>query len=127
MMLTLLSSVHASNHQMHQGKWKRIFGQRLNDTTVAIIGVGRIGTLLLRYMSGFGKIHTLVNDIMPNDQLDREFELEWLTKEQIYKEADIISLHLPLTPLTMNMICREQLLLMKKDVLIINTSRRYHQ
>ena len=123
MILTLLRSVNISNSQMHSGKWERIFGRRLNNITVGIIGVGRVGTHLLRCMGGFGKIRILVNDINPNNQLNQEFNLEWVTKEQIYKEADLVSLHLPLTSLTRNMICREQLLQMKKDAFIINTSR----
>jgi D-3-phosphoglycerate dehydrogenase / 2-oxoglutarate reductase len=123
MMLTLLRSVHISNLKMHAGQWERIFGRRICDITVGIIGVGRIGTRLLRCMNGFGKIRILANDIAPNNQLSQEFNLEWLTKEQIYKEADLISLHLPLTLLTKNMICREQLLQMKNDAFIINTSR----
>ena len=123
MILTLLRSVHVSNLQMHHGNWERIFGRRLTDVTVGIIGVGRIGTHLLRCMSGFGKINILANDIMPNNKLNRDFNLEWVTKDQIYKESDIVSLHLPLTPLTRNMICREQLLQMKKGAFVINTSR----
>jgi len=123
MILSLLRSVHISNHQMHLGVWERIFGRRLGDITVGIIGVGRIGTHLLRCMSGFGKIHILVNDIAPTNQLIQEFNIQWVTKEQIYKKADVISLHLPLTPLTKNMICLDQLLQMKKDAFIINTSR----
>ena len=123
MILTLLRSVHVSNLQMHHGNWERIFGRRLTDVTVGIIGVGRIGTHLLRCMSGFGKIKILANDIMPNNKLNRDFNLEWVTKDQIYKESDIISLHLPLTFLTRNMICREHLLQMKKGAFVINTSR----
>jgi D-3-phosphoglycerate dehydrogenase / 2-oxoglutarate reductase len=123
MILTLLRSAHISNLQMHQGKWERIFGRRLDDVTLGIVGVGRVGTHLLRLMSGFGRIHTLVNDIVPNRELDQKFEIEWVTKEKIYREADVITLHLPLTPLTQTMISREQLLQMKKDTLIINTSR----
>lgn len=123
MMLTLLRSVHVSNQLMRQGKWKRIFGRQLKSTTVGIIGVGRIGTHLLRLMSGFGNINILVNDLAPNHELEREFKINWVDKEKIYREADVISLHLPLTPLTRGMICREQLLQMKKDALIINTSR----
>ena len=123
MILSLLRSVHISNHQMHLGVWERIFGRRLGDITVGIIGVGRIGTHLLRCMSGFGKIHILVNDIAPTNQLIQEFNIQWVTKEEIYKKADVISLHLPLTPLTKNMICLDQLLQMKKDAFIINTSR----
>ena len=80
MMLTLIRSVHLSNRQMHQGEWERIFGRRLNDITIGIIGVGRIGTLLLRCMSGFGKVHILANDIKPNNQLNREFYIVCVTK-----------------------------------------------
>ena len=54
MMITLLRSLHVSNSQMHQGKWQRIFGRRLAEVTVGIIGVGRIGTRVLRRMRGFG-------------------------------------------------------------------------
>jgi D-3-phosphoglycerate dehydrogenase len=123
MTLTLLRSVHVSNAQMHQGRWQRFSGRRLAESTVGIIGVGRIGTRVLRGMSGFGTPRLLVNDILPNYELNREFQLAWVTKEQIYQEADIISLHVPLTRLTKNMIRREQLLSMKPDASIINTSR----
>jgi len=123
LMLTLLRSVHISNLQMHQGKWQRIFGRRLAEVTLGVIGVGRIGARVLRRTKGFGTPRILVNDLMPNKELGREFKLEWVTKEQIYQEADIISLHLPLTRLTKNMIRREQLLSMKPDAMIINVSR----
>lgn len=122
-MLTLLRSVHVSNSQMHNGEWQRMFGRRLAEVTVGVIGVGRIGTRVLRRTRGFGTPQILVNDIMPDYELNREFKLEWVTKEQIYKEADIISLHLPLTKNTKNMIRREHLLSMKPDAMIINTSR----
>lgn len=123
LMLSLLRSVHLSNLQMHMGKWERIFGRRLAEITVGIIGVGRIGTRVLRRTKAFGTPRILVNDTMPDSELGREFKLEWVTKEQIYQEADIISLHLPLTPLTKNLIRREQLLSMKPDAMIINTAR----
>ena len=122
-MLTLLRSVHVSNSQMHQGHWHRFFGRRLEEVTIGIIGVGRIGTGVLKRLKGFGTSKILVNDIEPNQELDSEYKLEWVCKTIIYKEADIISLHLPLTHLTKNMIRREHLLTMKSDAIIINTSR----
>ena len=123
MMLTLLRSAHVSNAQMHQGRWQRILGRRLAEVTVGILGVGRIGSRVLRRTKAFGTPKILVNDILPDYELNREFKLEWVTKDQVYREADIISLHLPLTNLTKNMIRREQLLQMKSDAMIINTSR----
>jgi D-3-phosphoglycerate dehydrogenase len=65
----------------------------------------------------------LVNDLKPDLKLVPELKLEWVSKEDIYRNADVISLHVPLTTQTRNMIRREQLLQMKPDVLLINTSR----
>jgi D-3-phosphoglycerate dehydrogenase len=123
LMLALLRSVHVSNAHLHRGAWQRLSGRRLAEITVGIIGAGRIGTRVLRRITAFGTRSILVNDIVPNDELSRECELEWVTKEQIYKRADIVSLHVPLTPLTKNLITREQLLSMKPDALLINTAR----
>lgn len=100
MMLSLLRSTHFSNAQMHQGKWQRIFGRRLGEVTVGIIGVGRIGTGVLQRMKGFGMRQVLVHDLKPNHALDKDFDIAWVSKEQVYREADVISLHVPLTHLT---------------------------
>ena len=123
LMLSLLRSVHVSNTQMHQGNWHRFYGKRLEKVKIGIIGVGRIGTGVLKRLKGFGTSIILVNDIEPKHELDNEYKLEWSSKEQIFKESDIISLHLPLTHLTKNMIRKEHLFSMKSDAIIINTSR----
>ena len=123
LMLSLLRSIHISNFQMHQGNWHRFFGRRLEKVTVGIIGVGRIGSGVLKRLQSFGTSKIMVNDILPNRELDHDYNLDWTTKEKIYKAADIISLHIPLTHLTKNMIKKEHLLSMKPDAIIINTSR----
>jgi len=123
LIISLLRSVHVSNSKMHEGLWYRYYGRRLEKVTVGIIGVGRIGTRVLRNMKGFSISKILVNDIKPNHELDSEFKMEWTSKEIIYEEADVICLHLPLTHLTKNLINKEQLLKMKADAILINTSR----
>jgi D-3-phosphoglycerate dehydrogenase len=123
LMFSLLRSIHISNHQLHSGHWQRIFGRRITEITVGVIGTGRIGTRVLRRISAFGNPRVLVNDITPNHKLVPELKLEWVGKEEIYRNADLISLHLPLTAQTKNMIRKEHLRLMKPDALIINTSR----
>jgi len=123
MMLTLLRSVHVSNAQMHAGQWHRFFGRRLSNVTIGIIGVGRIGKGVIKHLQGFGKPHILVNDVEPDLQFGDEYELEWVSKEQIYCEADVISLHLPLTGKTKNMIRTEHMQTMKEDAIILNSAR----
>ena len=123
MMLSLLRYIHVSNSQMHQGQWYRYYGRRLSEVAIGIIGVGRIGMGVLRHIQGFNSPSILLNDVIPNQKHIANASLEWAEKERIYQEADIISLHLPLTRLTKNMIRKEHLLSMKKDALVINTSR----
>lgn len=123
LMLSLLRSVHIVNAQMHRGDWHRHFGRRISEVTIGIIGTGRIGGHVLRRLAGFGSPRILVNDTHPNLRVAPELKLEWVGKEEIYSQADLISLHVPLTAQTKNMIRREHLLHMKRDALIINTSR----
>lgn len=123
LMLSLLRSTHIANTQIHRGEWHRYFGRRIPEVTIGIIGVGRIGGRVLRRLAGFGTPHILVNDIHPNLKVAPELKLEWVGKEKIYSNADVISLHVPLTVHTKNMIRREHLLQMKSDAMIINTSR----
>ncbi len=123
LMFSLLRSIHISNFQMHQGNWHRFFGRRLEKVTVGIIGVGRIGSGVLKRLKAFGTSKIMVNDILPNRELDHDYNLDWTTKEKIYKEADIISLHIPLTQITKKLILKDHLLSMKSDAIIINTSR----
>jgi len=123
LMLALLRSMHVSNSSLHSGQWVRYFGRRLSEVVIGIIGVGRIGTRVLGHLKGFGPPTILANDIQPAKQLEQEFDLEWVEKDFIYREADIISVHTPLTSLTKNMICEEELLIMKEDAMVINTAR----
>lgn len=123
LMLSLLRSVHVANTQLHRGEWCRHFGRRIPEVTIGIIGAGRIGGRVLRRLSAFGTPRVLVNDIDPNPDVTKELKLEWVSKEEIYREADLISIHVPLTMHTKNMVRKEHLMSMKPDALIINTSR----
>jgi D-3-phosphoglycerate dehydrogenase len=123
LMLSLLRSVHISNAQMHRGEWQRHFGRRIPEVTIGIIGTGRIGGRVLRRLQAFGSPRILVNDIRPDKNIAPELKLEWVGKKEIYRQADLISLHVPLTKQTKNMISHDELMMMKLDAMIINTSR----
>lgn len=123
MMLTLMRSLHISNQQLHEGKWERIFGRRLGDVTIGLIGLGRIGKRVFNHLEGFNVPKILVNDIVNGSDTFGGLNVQWASKECIYKESDLISLHLPLNSQTRNLIGKNELLSMKKDAVIINTSR----
>jgi D-3-phosphoglycerate dehydrogenase len=123
LMLSLLRSVHVVNAQMHRGEWQRHFGRRLSEVTVGIIGLGRIGGGVVRHLLDFGRPRILVNETETKMSATAGPAVEWTEKEIIYREADVISLHVPLTGQTKNMIRREHLLKMKPDAIVINTAR----
>lgn len=123
LIFSLLRSIHVANSQIHQSKWNRIFGRRLSEITLGVIGVGRIGSRVIRRTKPFGSPRLLVNDIDPSKAENLDFKLEWASKQKIYSEADIICIHLPLTSSTKNLIEKKELLSMKKDASIINVSR----
>ena len=123
LMLSLLRHVHEANLAMHQGEWQRMMGRRIPEVTIGVIGTGRIGSRVLRRLVPFGSPRVLVNDLEPQASLVPELKLEWVAKETIYQEADVISLHLPLTEQTRDLIRADHLNEMKSDALLINTSR----
>jgi len=123
LILSLLRDIHLANINLHNKKWIRHFGRRIPEVTIGIIGIGRIGGRVIRRLNAFGTPRLIVNDIHPNNQVAPHMKLEWVGKEQIYSQADVITLHLPLSQHTKNMITKKELMMMKPDACIINTSR----
>jgi len=124
LMLTLLRSIHLSNARMHEKGWHRFFGRRISEVTIGIIGAGRIGGGVINRLAGFGVSTILVNEIKRESfENTSGITLECVDKETIYRMADVISLHVPLTSQTKNMIRQDQLMQMKPDALLINTAR----
>ena len=124
LVLSLLRHVQLSNYRMKSGVWHRYFGKRICDSIVGVIGIGRIGTLVISHLLNFGCKKILINDI--NVGVPEEFKsesVEWCNKKEIYKCADVISLHVPLTAKTLNMITKKDLETMKPGACLVNTSR----
>ncbi|MBI5714413.1 MAG: hypothetical protein HZC38_13475 [Chloroflexi bacterium] len=124
LMICLLRDIPGADRTMRNGVWHRFMGRRLSEMTVGIIGVGRIGKKVIQHIrGGFPSAHILANDIAPDTSFGDQYNVQWVDKETIYREADIISLHLPLTPHTHHLIGVEQIALMKPTTVLVNTSR----
>lgn len=110
-----------------QGKFKGwapmlMHGQNITGKTLGIIGAGRIGTAFALKSKGF-KMKVLYYDQSKNQQLEKELSAKKAELNQILKESDFISLHVPLLPETHHLIGEKQLKIMKKTAILINTSR----
>ncbi len=125
LMIDLLRNTHISNLRMHDGTWYRYFGQRLAKASIGVIGLGRIGSRVIKHLGGFDCCQILVNDINPDVSTPQHptCDVVRVEKDQIYRNADIISLHIPLSQTTKNLITQREIEKMKPSTLLINTSR----
>lgn len=98
-------------------------GFDLKGKTLGLVGLGRIGKLVARHaLLGFG-MKIVYTDLNRDKGFETEFQAKYLSQENLLKQADIISLHVPLLPSTKYLIDTAEFSLMKKTALIINTSR----
>lgn len=109
-----------------KGKWdfSRLHKSwRMSKQVLGIIGCGRIGSHVYQKMSGFGFKDILVCDPYLADARIRELGIRIVPREQVFREADLITIHTPLTPETRRLVNRETLALMKPTAFLVNTSR----
>ena len=95
-------------------------GRELKCMTVGVIGTGRIGQTVIRSLSGFG-CRILAYDLYEKEEV-KEYA-SYVSLEQMWKEADIITLHTPLTAGNRHLINKETLSAMKDGVVLVNTAR----
>jgi D-3-phosphoglycerate dehydrogenase len=122
-MISLLRMTPQADRGMRQGIWDRRIGRRLGNLVVGVIGVGRVGKLVIQHLQGFRPKQTLANDIIEDQEFSRQYGFTWTDKQTIFREADIITLHVPLTRQTRHLIGVSQLNGMKRDAVLINTAR----
>ncbi len=121
--LTLMRNLIISNKNMHNNNWKKLIGKSFSASKVGIIGLGPIGREVYRLLASFNCNEILLNDIYENKEIKLIGNTKWTDKESIFKNADILTIHAPLNEHTKNMIDKSVLLSMKKDAILINTSR----
>lgn len=121
-MLSLTRSIVNTNKAMHNRTWCRYIGKELSRMAIGIIGLGRVGKTVVRLLKPF-RCRVLVNDIEPDYRFIQENKLNLVDKEQIYKESDVVTLHVPLSILTKGLIDEKALRMMNGNAFLINTSR----
>jgi phosphoglycerate dehydrogenase-like enzyme len=121
-MIGLLRQIVETSTLLRQGTWKKEGGRELSGSTVGIVGLGNVGSDLARLLGPFG-CTVLCNDVRDVASLCAAEGWVVSSKERIWAEADVVSLHVPLTPLTEHLVDRSVLRSMRSDAYLINTSR----
>ncbi|MER5180879.1 2-hydroxyacid dehydrogenase [Streptomyces sp. NPDC002896] len=98
-----------------------LMGRDMHGRTVGVLGTGKIGEAFTRIAHGFG-MNLLGWDVAENPAC-LELGMDYVEKERLFAEADLISLHVPLLPATQNLIDASALKNMKNDAILVNSSR----
>lgn len=101
-----------------------LLGNDLSGKTVGVIGLGRIGSRVAHHAARGFDARILYNDIKRNEEFEKEFDAEYKeTPEELLKEVDFVSLHVPLLDSTRHLINKKRLSFMKPTAYLVNTSR----
>lgn len=125
LMIDLSRRIHSADYSMKQGKWEksRFHGSELRGRVYGTIGIGRIGQRVTEIVSAMG-MKVMANDVIPiPEQLISKFGIRVASQDEVFREADFVDLHVPLTPETQYLVNFSKLEMMKKTAYLINTSR----
>lgn len=127
MMLAVYRQLVQSHNATVNGRWKQdIFQEQsymIKGKKVGLIGFGNIGRKVARILHGFSSNIYYYDVFKLHEAEEKVLNIEYLSFEDIIKNSDIISLHIPLTKGTRNIIAKKELDSMKNTAILINTSR----
>ncbi len=124
LMLALARHLPAADAAMKQGKWekKKFLGEELRDKALGLIGLGRIGQEVARRAASF-QMRVLAHDPFISEEVAGSLGIKLVSMDELFADADYISLHLPSTTQTKQLLNAARLQKMKKGARIINTAR----
>jgi D-3-phosphoglycerate dehydrogenase len=124
LMVSLARQIPQATMSMKSGKWekKKFMGVELFNKTLGVVGIGNIGSQVARRMQAFS-MNVIAFDPFLSEEKAKDMGVEKVSLKELFKRADFITIHTPLTPETKNLINKEVIKTMKPGVRIINCAR----
>ena len=123
LILTLNRKTHKAYNRVREGNFSltNLIGFNLSNKTVGVIGTGQIGATFCKIIKGFNS--KIVAFDIHEDKTLKDMGISYLSLNEVFEKADIISLHCPLNEHTQHLINKDSIAKMKEGVMVINTSR----
>lgn len=122
LLLSLFRNIPEMNRAVRKGEWPRPMFHELKSRTIGFLGFGAIARNVAQRLAGFGP-EMIAYDKYPNQEAADKLGVRLVSQEEVLKESDIISIHLPATDETKHLINKETIQQMKDGVYIVNTAR----
>ena len=118
--VNLLRGIIISDKSIRNSIWERYMGSLVSEKKIGILGVGRIGSRVIKRLKSFGAEVIFACDLVPKFKMEG---IIWMNKEELFKNCDIISIHIPMNKSNYHCVSMKEMLMMKEGSFIINTSR----
>ena len=124
LLMTLARKIPSAHASIKAGKWDRksFIGHELQNKTLGIVGLGKIGAIVAQRAQSFG-MKVIAFDPFVSEKYTADLGVELMALKELFSQCDFVSLHLPLNKKTTGLICKETLSWMKKGCFLVNTSR----
>jgi D-3-phosphoglycerate dehydrogenase len=124
LLIAAARNIPAANEALKGGEWKRskYTGAEIYEKTVGVIGLGRIGVLVAQRLSAFG-VRLIAYDPYVSTARAAQIGVRLVSLDELLRESDFITIHLPKTPETVGLIGERELQLVKPGVRVINAAR----
>ncbi|MFH0862709.1 MAG: hydroxyacid dehydrogenase [Candidatus Altiarchaeota archaeon] len=123
LMLALMRHIPKGHAMVKSGGWDRkMMGNELFGKSLGLVGFGRIGREVAMRAKAFG-MKVIAYDPMLTSEDTREYDAELVELDELFKNADVISIHVPALPATKDLVNERTLSLMKPTAIIVNTAR----
>jgi D-lactate dehydrogenase len=124
LIIALARKLKPTIEQTARGFFSRagLMGIDMKDKTLGLIGTGNIGSHMARFGWAFG-MHVIAYDVKPNETISDRYGVTFMGLDEVLRQADIVSLHIPYNHSTHHLINAERLRLLKPTALLVNTSR----
>ena len=122
LMLALSSQSYRHALELRDGEWTRHGGALLSGKTIGVIGCGHVGREVVRLLQPFG-CRLLGNDVADLSAWAPVAGVWPASKEEIFRTADVVTLHVPLTTATLGLVCARALATFRPAAVLVNTSR----
>lgn len=106
-----------------EGQWVRYTGNTLKGKIYGLVGFGAISKYVARLLQSFDVGKIIAYDIYHDEKTARELGVEFVDFDTLLKESDIISIHIPALPSTMNMFDEREFGIMKNSAILVNAAR----
>jgi D-3-phosphoglycerate dehydrogenase len=128
LLLTAAKRIVEADRFTRSGEYKQwepkgFLGPQIWGKTIGIVGLGRIGSFVAQISHGGFNMEVLYHDVKKNEEFEMRFSAKYRDLENLLKESDFVTIHVPLLPATHHLIGAKELGTMKKTAILINTSR----